>query len=73
MLNSAFDPLLYAAIRKPVRKGYMEIMKWTVYCMLCFAPWLKPKNNFGTTRVVCNYATMYISKNACIFNVTFYR
>ena len=72
MLNSAFDPLLYAAIRKPVRKGYMEIMKWTVYCMLCFAPWLKPKDNFGT-RVVCNCASMHISKIAYIFNVAFYR
>lgn len=49
MLNSAFDPLLYAAIRRPVRKGYVEILKWIFYCLLCFAPWLKPKNNFGRT------------------------
>ena len=65
MLNSAFDPLLYAAIRKPVRKGYIEIIKWTTYCMLCFAPWLKPKNNFGMhnkCRNVCIYICISVDE-----------
>ena len=60
MLNSAFDPLLYAAIRKPVRKGYMEIIKWTAYCVLCFVPWLKPKNNFGMITRVLLFMCIYL-------------
>ena len=54
MLNAAFDPLLYAAVRKPVRKGYLEIIKWIIYALSCFVPWLRPKNNFGKSIFTCS-------------------
>jgi len=40
----------------------MEIMKWVIYCLLCFAPWLKPKNSFGMTVKIYLYKyTLYFT------------
>jgi len=65
MLNAAFDPLLYAAVRKPVRKGYLEIIKWIIYALSCFVPRLRPKNNFGKSLFTCSDLNlkMYMSYN----------
>lgn len=47
LLNSAINPILHVAVRKPVRKAYVEILKWFFYIILCCCDALKPTRKFG--------------------------
>lgn len=56
LLNVAVDPLIHAVVRKPVRRAYLQIVKWLLYGCCCGWRLLKPKENLGkTTFHIDNY------------------
>eukprot|EP00731_Ephydatia_muelleri_P021987 Em0014g578a len=46
-LNSAINPILYAAARPATRRGYIEMFKWTFYFLICCWKRARPLKSFG--------------------------
>ena len=60
LLNVVVDPLIHAVVRKPVRRAYLQIVKWLIYGCCCGWKLLKPEENFGKKK------TVYIYNDSCI-------